>query len=312
MQRNKYIPLAAAIAALSVSPFTFASEPGNDHGGGVDKDSEVNVDVDSYADYKNDIKVSMEKSVHIGIKGKLHIPKKAKAPSAAVVDSKQYSMGNHTGNMKTENEARIDDNAGKNSQGNIGANVASGTNNAQANDAAIAKSDAKFVFADAEVFSSQDSQQNKVTNVKTDNDARLQGNAFQGANGNIGVNVASGDNNNQQNGMALSQNEKGIGSVATTGGIQTADKNETHNKGHKWYHGAKDGDLRTASSGKPCGGDCGGNWGTPQNTAQLEGNALKGAQGNVGVNVASGSNNLQRNSLAVSNSQGGGISGASH
>lgn len=35
------------------------------------------------------------------------------------------------------------------------------------------------------------------------------------------------------------------------------------------------------------------------NTASIDGSALRGASGNIGANVASGNNNLQRNSLAV-------------
>ncbi|HSH49707.1 MAG TPA: hypothetical protein VK991_14115, partial [Halomonas sp.] len=41
------------------------------------------------------------------------------------------------------------------------------------------------------------------------------------------------------------------------------------------------------------------------NDATLGGNALAGASGNIGVNVAAGTNNLQRNSLAIASSMGG-------
>jgi hypothetical protein len=43
-----------------------------------------------------------------------------------------------------------------------------------------------------------------------------------------------------------------------------------------------------------------------ENNATLSGNALQGAQGNIGVNIAAGTNNLQRNSLAISAARGTG------
>lgn len=41
------------------------------------------------------------------------------------------------------------------------------------------------------------------------------------------------------------------------------------------------------------------------NDATLGGSALAGASGNIGVNVAAGSNNLQRNSLSIASSMAG-------
>ena len=46
-----------------------------------------------------------------------------------------------------------------------------------------------------------------------------------------------------------------------------------------------------------------------ENNASLGGSALAGASGNIGVNIAAGSNNLQRNSLAIASSIGGGNGG---
>ena len=42
-----------------------------------------------------------------------------------------------------------------------------------------------------------------------------------------------------------------------------------------------------------------------ENNAGLSGNALRGASGNIGVNVAAGSNNLQGNHLAIAAAMGG-------
>ena len=268
MKTNKFIPLAAAIAALSVSPFAIAG------GDGADKDTYMDVDLETESTFDNSLEVSMTKSVDITIGGYLGLPDKN--PVASVVDSKQYSIDNETDNDPTEpddNNVGMKGNTGKKSSGNIGANVAAGANNAQANDAAIAKSDAGKVFADAEVFSSQDAQNNGTNrDGSTNNNASLKGQAFKGISGNIGLNAASGANNIQQNALAMSVAPSGAGSVATAGGMQTTDKNDTDNETHV-------------------------------NNAHLQGEALRNASGNVGVNVAAGSNNLQRNSLAISNSK---------
>lgn len=45
------------------------------------------------------------------------------------------------------------------------------------------------------------------------------------------------------------------------------------------------------------------------NTSSLGGNALMGAAGNIGVNIASGTNNQQYNGMAVSATQAGGSNG---
>ena len=51
-----------------------------------------------------------------------------------------------------------------------------------------------------------------------------------------------------------------------------------------------------------------------ENAATLGGNALRGATGNIGVNIASGTGNMQRNSLSIASSMAnssntGGVSG---
>lgn len=46
------------------------------------------------------------------------------------------------------------------------------------------------------------------------------------------------------------------------------------------------------------------------NTAELSGSALSGASGNIGVNVAAGTGNLQANSLSMALAQPGGSGAA--
>lgn len=104
--------------------------------------------------------------------------------------------------------------------------------------------------------------------------------ALQTANGNIGVNMATGVDNAQSNDAALSNMD--VGPVFGTAQIYSTQ----------------------ASDGKAKIGDF-------DFTASVGSDVLKGATGNIGVNVASGVGNVQNNSLAASattdSSSGGGL-----
>ncbi len=104
------------------------------------------------------------------------------------------------------------------------------------------------------------------------NSASAADDALQGANGNIGLNIVAGDNNQQANVAALSAADAGFvfGSAdAEVFAKQLAMANTIINHG-----------------------------GT--NTASLGGNVLQGASGNIGVNIAAGNSNQQKNDLAAS------------
>lgn len=124
----------------------------------------------------------------------------------AVIDNRQSVSGNTGLNNVLENTASISDDVGSDASGNLLFNVAAGDNNVQDNAAALSAADAGFAFglADAEVFVNQSGSQNMTMNRGVTNDAGLGGNAFSAATGNIGVNVASGNNNAQKNAMAAS------------------------------------------------------------------------------------------------------------
>ncbi|BDD94687.1 hypothetical protein PanNE5_41270 [Pandoraea sp. NE5] len=159
-----------------------------------------------------------------------------------------------------------------NANGNIGVNVAAGADNAQANNVAIASLNAQPVYASAQVFANQSSKgsasisQFYVTSSVGDN-------ALAGATGNVGVNVAAGVGNVQQNGLAAAVSQSGYG----------------------WYKGgAANSTAQTdQSASMHASGDFIAN-------ASLGNGALSWASGNIGVNVASGIGNVQSNSLAVS------------
>lgn len=124
----------------------------------------------------------------------------------AVVDNRQSNTENVGVNDMLTNEASIDSDVGSAASGNLQFNVAAGDNNVQDNAAALAAADAGFSFglADAEVFVNQNGSANTTVNLGVTNNASLSANAFSDASGNIGVNIASGNNNMQKNAMTSS------------------------------------------------------------------------------------------------------------
>lgn len=319
----------------------------------------------------------------------------------AIIDNRQSVTNNLAGNSLVTNSASIADDVGADASGNLGFNVAAGDNNAQDNAASLSAADASFSFgmADAEVFVNQYGGGNTTLNSGVTNAAGLGGNAFSGASGNIGANVASGNNNEQKNALAasvatsayatssISSNQVSSGNTVSNAGYlqsmtDTVDVNLSgrvagatlavgagrysgsgsayqkdnyyldtwsgaldHPSGSETGHIDMDSDIQnaTANPNRPGVGGIAFDTeerGTSQfvelgiadlyaslsgtvsttrwvnvdatNTAALSGSAFSGASGNIGVNVASGTGNLQANSLALAVAQpstGGGGGG---
>ena len=333
----------------------------------------------------------------------------------AVVDNRQHNVGNDGENYLLANDASIADDAAQNAQGNIGLNVAAGDNNQQHNAAALAAADASFAFtmADSEVFVEQVNAANTTGNFGQTNDANLGGNALQNAQGNIGVNIAAGNNNQQQNNLVASTGTNSM-ATASVNSKQDSGGNYTLNEGYTQrfvdlitinltgtvYGSGAEGQVlgtstgtsdqrynmypdnwgkapgETPTSAHPTNGPWLGHtdWDThtqgtdindnpivrtpgndpmdpsndggslvmnnndeisleemsaqlsgyvvdysyvavmSSNSASLNGSALQNAQGNIGVNIASGTGNQQANSLALAVTQassgGGGSGGA--
>lgn len=125
--------------------------------------------------------------------------------------------------------------------------------------------------ATAVVVDGQVSTQNTVSNYLSTNDSSLSGNALNSAAGNIGVNVATGDNNQQANAAAISAADASLvfGSTdALVGAYQQASRNITTNDGQT-------------------------------NRAGMSGDAMSNAAGNIGVNIAAGNSNQQKNDMAI-------------
>ncbi|MFC5743037.1 hypothetical protein [Dyella tabacisoli] len=312
--------IALAVAALFSTSMAYAQERGDgEHSTSVEINKKVSLRARTHVDADIDIKAKIAvNSVAIGL-----------------ADTTQSIHDNETYNKNLTNTASIDDNAAMGVQGNIGANVAAGDNNAQSNSGAIAATDASFAFggggggdllgispncngkcggggkndpqaggmADAEVFTRQTGKDNFVDNDGSVNSASIDGNAFENAKGNIGVNVAAGDNNEQSNSLAAASATNSVYSTATASTDQKSHDNTVHNDplelGYKelWQYDCEDHSLTHTVTYT---------YSPLSNTASLGGNAFENAQGNVGVNIASGTGNLQSNSLSMA------VASASH
>jgi hypothetical protein len=195
--------------------------------------------------------------------------------SAAVADQNQVTLFNQSLG-DGDHAADMNGNALQGAQGNIGVNVGAGVGNEQANDAALSAVDAGKVFATAMGTSSQTSAMNLGASADFDTfySAVLNGSALSNARGNIGVNVVAGVGNAQGNTMTGSVNTSGRYAIATSASEQLSEDN-----------------LQLAF------------WDL-DDFAVLGGNALSGAQGNIGVNVAAGVGNLQHNGLSIASATG--------
>lgn len=196
--------------------------------------------------------------------------------AGAVANNAQASVGNLVITAGGGNDAAVED-AANGITGNAGINVAAGTGNAQSNEAAVASlQDAWNVFASAQTFSTQVSAVNANIALFTDNDASLT-NAVNGATGNVGVNVAAGSGNMQDNQLAAAAR-----TGATGGGTIAKATGSNEQLVTLTLNGDLDFDMT--------------------NTATIN-NSLMAAAGNVGANVSAGYGNLQHNSLSIASAK---------
>ncbi len=155
--------------------------------------------------------------------------------------------------------------------GNLGINIAEGISNAQSNDVSLASVDIGNVFGNAQIFSTQSSSGTaRINNFNLN--ASIGDGSLSGVTGNVGVNVASGIGNVQNNSLAGAVTTTKPGNALTTAMVATDDNSQT--------------------AGMTVTGQF-------QGTAMLGSNALANASGNIGVNIAGGAGNLQHNGLAI-------------
>ncbi|WP_298136341.1 hypothetical protein [Acidiferrobacter sp.] len=196
----------------------------------------------------------------------------AGSTAAATVNSTQTSLGSVTGAANETNRAALHGYVLDGASGNVGVNVSAGDNNMQGNNAAISKdtSAAATVAASAMIHSVQWSNAGAFSAVVfANNRASAHGNVLAEAAGNVGLNLAAGNNNMQANNLALAQGD-------TLGNLNASVKSVQLS-----------GLFGLAGSAANL------------NTAGLSGNVLAGASGNIGVNVDAGQQNMAVNNLAM-------------
>lgn len=217
--------------------------------------------------------------------------------SVAEVRDEQKIHHNTVYNDETKNNATVDA-ATLDMTGNSGVNVVAGDNNQQANAAAIATADSFFVFgveAKAKIGVDQDGHDNKVYNDGTQNNALLDTTLT--STGNLGLNLAAGNFNQQKNDLAIANSETAFVATASVNMKQELEDNETDNEIGTVYPVEENG-MGAVTAGL--------NW-PPQwerdpqtpvvNNATLSGSVT--TSGNFGLNIAAGSGNQQANALAI-------------
>jgi len=299
--------LAVCIAAVISAP-TFA---GNDF------------DLDKESDTKSDIKY----------KGKIKAEGKVKVDSVglSMVENDQDNDENAVDNIYHNNNSAITGTSFSSASGNVGSNTAAGDLNLQSNSAALAAIDRSFGFSSGESAIDTDQKLDELVtlNKGSIDTTIISGTSFSNSSGNIGVNIVSGDNNIQANnfsatvytgsmGHATVANEQDIDdSVVTNKSTFEQDvdrvrvklnieasgeydgKSKRVGKKNKKFKESGDLDLMGTATGKVA-------ILTEQvavqslNDASIGGSAFQGASGNIGVNIAAGSGNLQANSLSMS------------
>jgi len=155
--------------------------------------------------------------------------------------------------------------------GNLGINIAEGIDNAQSNDTSLASVDVGNVFGNAQIFNTQSATGHaKIHNFNLN--ASIGDNSLQSVSGNVGVNVASGIGNAQNNSLAGAVTTTNPGAAKTTAMVATDENSQSATMSVQ---------------------------GQFQGTASLGSGALNGSSGNIGVNIAGGAGNLQHNGLAI-------------
>jgi hypothetical protein len=213
---------------------------------------------------------------------------------AAVLDS-QESSDSGVVNRGTQNDAKID-NSLNNSNGNMGANVAAGNGNQQDNAAALATADEAFIFGSAVTVSSatQRSNGNTARNHSNTNNTSLN-NAGNSGSGNIGINVTTGDFNQQKNNLAIAVSGGRVAVAAAAANQSTSGLNVTNNARTEFVPVGVLGlsGITTQQVMTPEG------WRPPvTNNASIT-SSMNNFSGNGGANVSSGVGNQQSNSLSI-------------
>ncbi|NQD77337.1 heme utilization protein, partial [Pseudomonas sp. CrR7] len=133
------------------------------------------------------------------------------------------------------------------------------------------------VYATANAWDTQTSTNNRISNEGTINEAEMNESGV-GSSGNVGINVAAGNGNQQDNAAAIANagsessldNSFVFGMASATADVdQSSSRNRVDNY-------------------------------STQSSAVMSGSA-SGAEGNIGINIAGGDLNQQKNTMAIAN-----------
>ncbi|WP_297375503.1 hypothetical protein [Acidiferrobacter sp.] len=203
--------------------------------------------------------------------------------------------------MGADNDATLSNHVLQNASGNIGVNVAAGEQNMQENGLSIATAKAVYPYSPttatgssmAQIANGQSSLVAGSLTMGSDNDAGLSNHVLQNASGNIGANVAAGEQNMQENGLSIATAKAVYPySPTTTTGSSIAQVANSQNGGF-------------IAGSLTIGSD---------NDAGLSNHVLQNATGNIGVNAAAGTQNMQANNTAVAldwSTRSGGVADSS-
>lgn len=234
--------------------------------------------------------------------------------------SAQSTTNGYVTNLNSPNDARMGGNALRNATGNIGVNIVAGVGNAQQNSLA-ASSNTNAGSARATAAGQQTTYNNHTENggvIRMESGSAyvehvsLAGGYYGGGHGTYEGTWNQTNDVYPEIWMGGDINEGHPSTTATYWGhLDFDDHSPSGNDGQ--FEGDESGTLKFVEAGVILlGGTASGfskEWEDVtvghSNTAVLGGNALRGASGNVGVNIAAGSGNMQRNSLSIASSTGG-------
>ncbi|MHB1951199.1 MAG: hypothetical protein ACYCQK_06960, partial [Acidiferrobacteraceae bacterium] len=201
----------------------------------------------------------------------------ATGAAASASNNQSSSVSNSVSASGDTNSASLNNHVLEHASGNIGANNAAGLSNQQANNTSLANAGPFSGDAAASVGNSQSQVGNMSESLTNEtNHATLNNDVLKYATGNIGVNNAAGDHNQQANGTAIA-NTRDEGNDGDTNATANVSSDQSISVGHSFsISGGHDG-------------------------AELEDHVLQHASGNIGVNNAAGNSNQQGNSLSVAN-----------
>ncbi|OIQ91136.1 hypothetical protein GALL_269330 [mine drainage metagenome] len=257
--------------------------------------------------------------------------------SDAEVFAQQAAMHNSTSNDGNTNTASLGGTSLQNASGNIGVNISAGNSNQQKND--LAASVAVARMATATVKADQMNGANNTTNspIHTETVEYRNVSLALNAGGTYGGSGSGTYSGGSTSGQSYQANN--IYPDMWTGNVHPAGSQTGHFDLDGQAQGAVNNPIRgNDSAGTPIGGLAFDNTGSysggslgfsnsgdvalsgtvtgqvpvvvavnlvTTNTASLADNTLAGASGNIGVNIAAGTNNQQFNGLAISATQAG-------